>query len=543
MVGHVHSIPGSVLAWVPYLWQTVLFPGQSAHREASTRFAIFWLLLLPAVLLYGSLSFHLFEPDEGRYAEIPREMLARGEWIVPYLQSEPYLDKPPLLYWLVMLSYGVFGIHDWAARLVPALAVHGTIVLTYLLGRRSLGDRPAFWGALLLALAPGFIGMGRLLTLDSLLTFFVFTSVLAAFEAIRFRELRWRWWLLAAAACGLGILAKGPVALVLLVPPIWAYRSLSSQRCLIPGKAHWLFAMVVLSIALPWYLAICLRLPQFCRYFLWEHNVVRFLAPFDHLEPVWYYVPIFLVGLLPATLWGVRFFQFLLSGNEAVRRLRIPEFGFMLLAGGWCLFFFSCSGCKLPTYIMPAFPPLALAVGYFLASSGRLTNLSTKVAFAASFFIIAVGNNLALPWYAGYRAPRAHLAQVREVCQDLKDPVLCYPRNCDSMSFYIGRDDLLCFRSKQTHLLIYFMQQRPKTVLLLTHRHSLESLRHALTPDLRVTKVVHFGLDKLPGLSEAFSMRLVNLMGETSLGLCDLAVVERLPDAISVVSASAPVGF
>ena len=72
------------------------------------------------------MAFPLFEPDEGRYAEIPREMLAQGDWVVPYLNSEPYLDKPPLLYWLVMLSYQIFGIHDWSARLVPAMAVHAT---------------------------------------------------------------------------------------------------------------------------------------------------------------------------------------------------------------------------------------------------------------------------------------------------------------------------------------------------------------------------------------------------------------------------------
>src|SRR6202008_1592092 len=118
---------------------------------------------VPAALLYPCLSFRLFEPDEGRYAEIPREMLARGEWIVPYLQGEPYLDKPPLLYWLVGLSYRVFGVQDWAARLIPALAVHASILLTYFFGARMLGERAGFWGACLLSLAPAFVSVGRLL--------------------------------------------------------------------------------------------------------------------------------------------------------------------------------------------------------------------------------------------------------------------------------------------------------------------------------------------------------------------------------------------
>src|SRR5262249_44289349 len=133
----------SLLAWLPLLWSGVLFPGRSPETTPLRWPALFLLLILPGVLLYPCLSFHLFEPDEGRYAEIPREMLQRGEWVVPYLQGEPYLDKPPLLYWLVMASYRLFGVHPWAARLVPALAVHGCVLLTYLLGRRNLGERPA----------------------------------------------------------------------------------------------------------------------------------------------------------------------------------------------------------------------------------------------------------------------------------------------------------------------------------------------------------------------------------------------------------------
>src|SRR5690348_13886327 len=192
--GAAEELPRSLLAWLPFLWSRVLFPGgTNPHIEPCRRSSLLMLLVLPAVLLYPCLSFHLFEPDEGRYAEIPREMLARGEWIVPYLHGEPYLDKPPLLYWLVMGSYRAFGVHDWAARLVPALAIHACILLTYGLGRRSLGERAAFWGALALALAPGFVTMGRLLLLDGLLTVLVLAAVLCAFEAVRTGRFSWRW--------------------------------------------------------------------------------------------------------------------------------------------------------------------------------------------------------------------------------------------------------------------------------------------------------------------------------------------------------------
>src|SRR5262249_18003558 len=156
---------------------------------------LFILLIVPVALLYPCLAFHLFEPDEGRYAEIPREMLVRGDWIVPYLQSEPYLDKPPLMYWLVAAAYLVFGIHDWSARLLPAVAIHALVLIVYFLGRRRLGERAAFWGALLLGLAPGFASMGRLLILDGLLALCVTLGSFACFEATIGNRLRWGWWL------------------------------------------------------------------------------------------------------------------------------------------------------------------------------------------------------------------------------------------------------------------------------------------------------------------------------------------------------------
>src|SRR5689334_2842982 len=138
--------PNALVPGLRLLWTRTLFPGRCDDDPRPRLRSLLTLLALPALLLYPCVNFYLLEPDEGRYAEIAREMLQRHEWVVPHLQGEPYLDKPPLFYWLVMASYSVFGVHDWAARLVPALAVHGTILLTYLFGRRLLGERAAFRG-------------------------------------------------------------------------------------------------------------------------------------------------------------------------------------------------------------------------------------------------------------------------------------------------------------------------------------------------------------------------------------------------------------
>jgi hypothetical protein len=214
----------------------------------------------------------------------------------------------------------------------------------------------------------------------------------------------------------------------------------------------------------------------------------------------------------------------------------------MLLAGGWCVLFFTLSGCKLPTYILPAFPTLALAVGYHVTVSGWVQSRWLRGLVPLCFAVLFVGHSFVLPWYASYRAPSAHLAELRSYCGDQQTPVICYPRNCDSASFYLGRDDLQSYRSKQTHLLVHFLQDQPRAVLLLTHRHSLQNLRYALTPDLKIVQVQHFGLDPLPGLSHGVAQRLSVFMGETALGLCDVAVIERRSRAeIETMMAQPPV--
>jgi 4-amino-4-deoxy-L-arabinose transferase-like glycosyltransferase len=487
------SWPPSIFACLPLLWTRVLFPGSpplNTPPSRGERRGAWWLiLLLPASLLYTALSFHLFEPDEGRYAQIPREMLARGDWIVPHLQGEPYLDKPPLFYWLVMLSYMTFGVHAWSARLVPALAVHATIVATYVIGRRSLGIRPALCGAIVLTLAPGFLGIGRLLVLDALLALCVTTSLLCAFEAVRRERLAWGWWIASATACGLGVLTKGPIAQILLWPPLLAYLVLNRTPRL-SARAVLGFFLVTSAVVLPWYAAICIRKPSFLVYFLWQHNVLRFLTPFDHLQPVWYFAPIVLAGLLPATLLSASFVKFLLASDRATALHRPTELGFFLLAGGWCLAFFSLSGSKLPTYILPCYPMLSLALGYFLAVRGWTEQRWVRGVGGVALGTALIANVVVVPAYARFRSPMRNAERVAAVVSDRSAPVVCYPRHCDSVAFYLGRDDFKNYRSKDTPRLIDDLARQPRTVVLFTHRHSLEALRRVLPKELSVRDVM-----------------------------------------------------
>lgn len=520
------NLPASAGEWLRFFWSGVLFPGGPVSETSPRLVSLALLLLLPGLLLYPCLKFTLFDPDEGRYAEIPREMLVRGDWVVPYLQGQPYLDKPPLVYWLGMLSYKLFGVADWSARLPTALAVHGCILSLYLLGRRSLGERPAFWGALLLGLAPGFMSMGRLLVLDGVLTFFVVLALLSALEAVSDGALRWRWWWLAAVACGFGALTKGPVALVLVIPPLVSYRWLMGYPRL--GWRAWsALAGVVVAINLPWYAAICWRLPHFAGYFFWQHNVLRFLSPFDHLEPIWFYVPILLLGFPPLIFFGVGFGRHLASGQAATAQERRPELGYFLLAAVWCVLFFSMSGCKLATYVLPAFPPLALAFGTYLASSRWQGSRWPALAAGLAFLLMMTNHHVGLPWFARQRGAMGRPREIVRYFQDQSVPVVCFPRGCDSVAFYTQRDDFRSFRGKETLALIQELQSRPRTLLLFTHRHSLDGLRAFLPPHLCLADVTTLKRQSRLSKQVAWLAPLERLLGDTPLGLSHVAVVEN----------------
>lgn len=518
-----HLRPKSVAEGVSWIWNEILFSGHPPKHDRLRWGSLLVLLVLPSLLLYTSLSFHLLEPDESRYAEIPREMLERGDWVVPHLQGKPYLDKPPLMYWLVMLSYRMLGVDNWTARLVPGLALHATILSIYWFGRRHLGERAALWGSLLLSVAPGFISMGRLLILDGLLALWTTLGTLMAFEAMRQGNGHRLWWRLSWLATGLGILTKGPVALVLVLVPLVVYFRWLRRQNRPRGRDLAEYVVGSVAVSLPWYVAIGLREPIFLRYFLWEHNVVRFVAPFDHIRPVWFYLPVLLIGMWPATLLFFGFLRSLLLPQSSETTRRPSEVGFYLLAASCIVVFFSLSGSKLPTYILPSFPWWAFVVGWHVSVGGSARRTLATVLVGAMTLILVYAHCIFLPWYATMRSPMGEPEKVIPYCADPTQPVVCFPRSCDSVAFYLRRDDLQNIRSKNFPDLVALLRQNPRTILLCTHRHSLESIRHALPPDIRIIHTVSFRRDVQAG------RWFDKLATETPWGLCDLVVIERIP--------------
>jgi 4-amino-4-deoxy-L-arabinose transferase-like glycosyltransferase len=319
-----------------------------------------------ALLFFARPGAPLQEPQEARFAEVARQMLGGRPWVVPALPGDAFADKPPLLPWLVALNYRVFGVHDWAARLAAGGAGFVTVLLTWWWGRRLLGPRAGLAGALVLCLSAHFVYLGRLLTTDALLAACVVASWATAHTAIKGSgTFSPRWWLLSALACGLGLLTKGPIALVLVAVPLLAYHLLD-RRAARPAWRWWaLYPAVAVGLAAPWYAAQEAAQPGFLADFLWRQHFVRFAAPFDHEEPVWFFLPRLLLGMLPWTLFLPGLVRSLLRKGRAAAR-RPAGLGAILLTFIWSLLLFSASGCKRATYILPVMPPLALALGWYL---------------------------------------------------------------------------------------------------------------------------------------------------------------------------------
>lgn len=507
------------------------------------RWATLALVIAILLLFFTRLDCPLLEPEETRYAEIPRQMLVEGSWLVPIFHGQPYYDKPPLMYWLVMLSYGVFGVHDWAARLVPSFAGAATVIATYLWGQTSVTPRAALAGAFMLCLCPRFVYLGRMLTMNGLLGLFVVLALAAGHQALIRPTLRWRWWFLSAAACGLGVLAKGPVALVLTVVPIGAYQVW--DKCVVrPRPLPWIvYVAVAAALACPWFLAVAVRDPSFLTYFFWTHHLVRYVAPLDHEQPVWYYVPGVLLGALPWTL--------LLPG--AIRDLwrargdRAPgPTGIFALSAFWCLAFYSLSGCKRSGYILPVFPPLALALGWRLdrvlsaypgvsalwrsasrhslwatrivvvcglgcivaaGVSGLLNSAQLLATWAitlatgmlaalkfrrraaswgtcglASFAAMMTAVAVLLPAYANRFSLRAEVAPFTSEGEAFA--VACYPHRWDSVDFYLQRGDVRAFSSANLHNMMASMQGERRTLLFVKSHHSLGEVLRELPSSL-----------------------------------------------------------
>jgi 4-amino-4-deoxy-L-arabinose transferase-like glycosyltransferase len=317
-----------------------------------------------ATLWFGFLEFRdLSDPDEGRYAEIPREMVVTGDWVTPRLNDLKYFEKPALQYWATAALYTVFGVDEWVARLWPALAGVAALALTWFAGRRLFGPRVGLLSALLLGGTLHFVVFAHILTLDMTVTLFLTAAVLGFAVAQRddaSRRERDSWMLMAWATMGGAVLSKGLIGIVLPAATVGAYVVVQRDWALLRRLSVLKGSLLLLAIAAPWFVMVSLRNPEFPRFFFWHEHVERFLLP-GHGRPGawWYFLAIGLVGALP---WTVLMLAGVPRWWAAERNRRFQPARFLTLWVVLVTVFFSASSSKLPGYILPVFPPLALLV-------------------------------------------------------------------------------------------------------------------------------------------------------------------------------------
>ena len=378
------------------LRHTALFPSTTAVE----RWAIPGLILAFVMFYLLPLMSHgLWIPDETRYGQISQEMLLSGNWVAPHFMGIRYFEKPIAGYWMIAIGQAIFGDNLFGVRIASALSTGASVWLTYLMARRLWNNPRISAASALLYMSFGLIaGQAGYANLDPQFTLWVNLSMVAAWFAIDSRTPRARLggWALLGVACGIGLMTKGFLAL--LLPVLIALPYMLWQRRFGELVRYGLVAVVVCAlVSLPWVLAVHYREPDFWRFFFWHEHIRRFAAGDDaqHARPWWFYLPLLFASTLP---WALLLPPTLLRMWREKREAKTAYLALWFLLP---LAFFSLSSGKLPTYIMPCLLPVALLMGQtvvkwldqrsgrFLRLNGVFNTVLASVALVALLYLQA----------------------------------------------------------------------------------------------------------------------------------------------------------
>jgi 4-amino-4-deoxy-L-arabinose transferase-like glycosyltransferase len=351
------------------------------------------LLLLYVGLFSGLGALGLVGPDEPRYAAIARAMAETHDWITPRLWGTSWFEKPVLYYWTAGIAMRIFGVSEFAARLPSALAALLAVAAIKWTALRSYGVGTAWYSLLMLPTSVAMIGFSRAASPDMLFAGLLTAAMAVASEMLQKPRpgpiLRIAFGFFLGAA----VLAKGPAAVILAGGSTLLWAALTRQWRAPFRFLHPVVIAVFCGTALPWYVLCALRNPDFLRIFIWQHNFERYTTPiFEHRQPVWFYGYILLLAVLPwiAFLFGALF-------RAAVRlKQRAATESVDLFFACWTVFpilFFSFSQSKLPSYILPAIPPLFLLLGRWVSESIQRNSkmlAHTLASTGAALSIVAV---------------------------------------------------------------------------------------------------------------------------------------------------------
>lgn len=359
---------------------------------------------------FGLGAFGLVGADEPRYAQIGREMLAHRDWIVPTLDGKPWLEKPVLLYWREMVAYSIFGVHDWAARL-PSVSFATLMAFAIFFFVRRFRPGSELDAVLITVSSAAVIGFARGASTDMELSA-PFCVAMLAWWAWHATD-RKRWLAVAYALLGVGALGKGPVspALALLIVAAYSWLLRDGKILL---RSLWLPGIAIFcAVAVPWYVAVQIKVPVFFSVFFLQHNLERFSTNlYQHSQPFWYYIPVFLLSVLPWVVFavpalvrgvgeGIRLATLGGNSREAGRSTdrgaSVDHLGLFLAI--WLLvpvMFFSISRSKLPGYILPAIPAATMLTAIDLNRRNSIERI--QVLLHSLICAAVVAGALFAPW-------------------------------------------------------------------------------------------------------------------------------------------------
>ncbi|WP_108508029.1 glycosyltransferase family 39 protein [Polynucleobacter acidiphobus] len=370
--------------------------------------ALLIVFVLASILWFATLDYrHLIPTDEGRYAQMAREMMVSGDYITPRYNDYKYFEKPPLHIWASAITFQLFGLGEWQARFWSGLTGYLTILLVGFTAAKLFGRVTGYLAALILLSSPMWVVGGHFNALDMGLSAFLNLALCSlllaqhAYEHHRPQSGRyWMWvcWL----AMGLATLSKGLIGIVIPGMVLFAY-IVTRFDWKILARLHIVSGLVIfLIVTAPWFIAVSIQNPEFAHFFFIHEHFERFTATAHRrTAPVYFFLPLVAIGFLP---WMPQFFR---SAWQTLRQYRIGSFSAPWMLWAWfavILIFFSISRSKLPGYIMPVFPALAIlaakSIADYLESHAhhsigwRLQTLFfTLLAITGFFFLSEIGRN------------------------------------------------------------------------------------------------------------------------------------------------------
>jgi len=345
-----------------------------------------------SLFLFGLGKMPLTDPDEVFYAETAKEMHAREEFLTPYIFGEPQFEKPPFYYWLVELSFRAFGINEFTARFPSAVFGIFGIIGIYLLGKALFNARTGFFAGIILATNVKYLILSRACVTDIVLCVFILFAFLFFFYGYKFGKEGKAYYLVSAFFLGLAVLTKGPIGLALPGLIILLYLIFTGELKKLKDVPFFTGILLFLAVSAPWYILMYkAHGKEFIDVFFGFHNVIRFLEPEHKIGDVfYYYLPVMLGGFFPWSIFlplGV--WQIFREKDQGVRNTNI----FLSIWIFVIFIFFSISRTKLPTYIFPLYPALALLIARFgdLFLEKRLSRKQGITStFSAGFLLFSI---------------------------------------------------------------------------------------------------------------------------------------------------------